>query len=156
MSDNLPKQVEQGPTVLNVPDNIVGVNPYSVPMGIPMFPLYGYDNSQDLDKDYQYMQKLYPKTAKSIYSEVVKECYKLDYDGSFIFDEYPDKTSLNRVVDRIALNIQNVEAEAMTKVKSLSYYPRQNRNNLRDIISIILLNEIFNRRRRYRSRRRWY
>ncbi len=156
MIEDSPKPREQGYPHLNVASNTLGVNPYSVPMGIPMYPLYGYDNSQDLDKDFKYMQQLYPRIAKNIVEEVVKECNKLDYDGSFMYDEYPDKVSLDKIVDRISLNIQAVDEDDKTKVKSTSFYPRQRRNNLRDIVSIILLNEMFNRRRRYRSKRRWY
>ena len=131
-------------------------NPYNVPMGIPLLPLYGYDNSEDLDKDIEYMRHLYPNTAKLIQRAVEDECDKLEYDGSVMFDEYPDKTSLDRIIDRIYEKMKDMDEDDM-QIETKSFNPsRRRRNFLRDLITIVLLNEIFNRRRRYRSRRRWF
>jgi len=130
---------------------------YNVPMGIPLLPLYGYDNSADLDRDVEYMKQLYPNTAKKIQSEIDNECDLLEYDGSVMFDEYPDKESLDKIVDRIYEKVGDNEEESQIEMNSFRDFPRRRRqNHLRDIISLILLNEIFNRRRRHRSRRRWF
>jgi hypothetical protein len=132
-------------------------NSYTAPMGVPMLPLYGYDNSMDLDRDAEYMKQLYPRTAKSIQSEIDDECDKMEYDGSMMFDEYPDKTYLDKIIDRIYDKVKTIEEEPQVEINSLYFYPpRRHQNYLRDIINIILLNEIFNRRRRYRGRRRWF
>jgi len=136
---------------------IPNASPYNVPMGIPLLPLYGYDNSADLDRDVEYMKQLYPNTAKKIQSEIDNECDQLEYDGSVMFDEYPDKESLEKIVDRIYEKIGDNEEASQLEMNSFRDYPRRRRqNHLRDIISLILLNEIFNRRRRHRSRRRWF
>jgi hypothetical protein len=132
-------------------------NSYSAPMGIPMFPLYGYDNSMDLDRDMEYMKQLYPRTAKSIQAEVEDECDKMEYDGSMMFDEYPDSTSIERIVDRIYDRVKNLDEEPPVEMYSLNFFPiRRHRDHFRDIISLIFLNELFHRRRRHRSRRRWF
>jgi hypothetical protein len=132
-------------------------NPYNVPMGIPMFPLYGYDNSADLDHDLEYMKQLYPKTAKAIQKEIDNECDKIEYDGSMMFDEYPDKESLDKLIDRVYDRIKQIEDEPQVEINSLYFYPpRRNTNYLRDIVSLLFLSEIFNRRRRHRGRKRWY
>jgi hypothetical protein len=132
-------------------------NSYAAPMGVPMLPLYGYDNSMDLDRDVEYMKQLYPRTAKSIQSEIDDECDKMEYDGSMMFDEYPDKTYLDKIIDRIYDKVRTIEEEPQVEINSLYFFPpRHQQNHLRDIINIILLNEIFNRRRRHRSRRRWF
>jgi hypothetical protein len=131
-------------------------NPYSVPMGIPLLPIYGYDNSAELDRDIEHMKRLYPRIVRSIEPYVKDECDKLEYDGSIMFDEYPDQVTIDRIVDRIYENTKHLQDES--EVESQQYiYPRRNRrDNFRDIITIILLNEFLNRRRRYRSRRRWF
>ena len=132
-------------------------NAYQVPMGIPLFPLYGYDNSTDLDRDLEYMKQLYPKTARTIQKEIEDECDKMEYDGSMMFDEYPDKEYLDKLTDHIYDRIKKVEDEPQVEMNSLYFYPpRRNSNYLRDMVSLLLLSEIFNRRRRYRSRRRWF
>ncbi len=133
-------------------------NPYGVPMGVPLYPLYGYDNSADLDKDLDYMKELYPNTAKVILKEISKECDSMDYDGSCIYDEYPDRVTLEKIVDRIYDKVKDMEQEEpKVEANSLYFYPpRRRRDNLRDLVTLVLLSEMFNRRRRYRSRKRWY
>jgi len=133
-------------------------NPYNTPMGVPMFPLYGYDNSEDLDKDLEYIKQLYPSTVRSIQNEVDEECDKMEYDGSTMFDEYPDKTYIEKITDRIYEKVNDNEERPQLEAKSIDYgyYPRRRPNRLRDLIQILLLNELFNRRRRYRSRKRWF
>ena len=132
-------------------------NPYNVPMGIPLFPLYGYDNSADLDHDMEYMKQLYPKTARAIQKEIDNECDKMEFDGSIMFDEYPDKEYLDRLVDQVYERIKQLDEEPQVEMNSLYFYPpKRNPNYLRDIVSLLLLSEIFNRRRRYRGRKRWF
>jgi hypothetical protein len=131
--------------------------PFGNPMGVPRFPLYGYDNCADLDRDADYMKHLYPRSAKSIQSEIDKECDHMEYDGSVMFDEYPDKIHLERIVDRIYDKVKDMNEEPQMEAQSLYLYPPVRRDDyLRDLISILLLNEIFNRRRHYRGRKRWY
>jgi hypothetical protein len=132
-------------------------NPYGAPMGIPLYPLYGYDNSSDLDRDAEYMKQLYPNLAKAIQSAVDNECDQMEYDGSLMFDEYPDKVSLDRIIDRIYEQFRDTDEEPRAEIQSLYFYPPvRSGNHLRDIVSLLLLSEIFNRRRRYRSRRFWF
>ena len=133
-----------------------GNTPYNVPMGIPLYPMYGYDNSEDLDKDLEYMKQLYPNTAKNIQKEMTNECDRLEYDGSFMYDEYPDKTSMDKIIDRVYEKVKDVEEEPQLETNSISFFPRRRSNFLRDIVTLVFLNELFNRRRRHRSRSRWF
>ena len=163
---------------------VTDTNPYRVPMGVPMMPLYGYDNCEDADKDWDYMKQLYPVVAKKLLVDIEDECDKLEYDGSCMFDEYPDRVYLGRIVDRIyskysymeddSVNSESIPAAksdddtASKSVKSNQFdidwdYRRDRRDNrgrrprwVRDLIEILLFNEILNRRRRYRGRRRWF
>ena len=138
-----------------MPNPMLMSHPSNSYLGIPILPLYGYDNSTELDQDVNYIKQLYPTTVRSIQKEVEDECDKLEYDGSFIYDEYPDKASIDRVIDRIYERIRDVEDEPV-EASHINHRSRGRRNNVRDIISLILLNELLNRRRHYRSRRRWF
>jgi hypothetical protein len=103
------------------------------------------------------MKQLYPKTARIIQKEIEDECDKMEYDGSMMFDEYPDREYLEKITDRIYDRIKDMVDEPEVEANSVYFYPpRRRRNHLRDIVSLILLNELLNRRRRYRSRRRWF
>ena len=129
--------------------------PYNTPMGIPLVPLYGYDNCEDSDQDIAYFKQLYPSTARRIQNEAENECDKLEFDGSIMFDEYPDRVALDRIIDRIYDKIKDMDESPQVEINSFYMAPRR-QSLLRDLINIVVLNEIFNRRRRYRSRRRWF
>ena len=75
---------------------------------IPTQPFYGYDNSEELDKDVDYMKSLYSRTLKTIQKEVNEECDKLEYSGSFMFDTFPDQVHLGTVIDTIYNRLQNM------------------------------------------------
>ncbi len=130
--------------------------PYNTPMGVPLYPLYGYDNCEDSDRDMNYFKQLYPNSARQIQNEINNECDKLEYDGSVMFDEYPDKITLDKIIDRIYEKVRDMDEAPHVEAKSIYNPPRRRQNLLRDFVNIILLNELFNRRRRYRSRRRWF
>lgn len=154
------------------------VSPTAPAYGVPMFPLYGYDNSDDLDEDLIYMKSIYPQVIQIIQSEVEEECDKLEYDGSCMFDECPDKNHLGAVVNVIFKRVEhldqenaNLQAEQMgpfvppfiygrcygINCPRVPYNHQDGRPNwMRNVIEILLFNEMMNRRRRYRSRRRWY
>ena len=121
-----------------------------------MMPLYGYDNSADIEKDLNYLKQLYPKSVLSIQVKVMSECDKLEYDGSFMFDEYPDKLSIEKIIDRIFDQIKDMETNTTVKANGYGYHPRPCNPCIRDIVAVLLLNEFCNRRRRYRCRRRCY
>ena len=52
--------------------------------------------------DRKYMQSLYMPMSKEILSYVREECDKQEYEGSFIYDEVPDRQRLFDEADRIA------------------------------------------------------
>ncbi len=69
--------------------------------GIPKFPLFGYDNAEDMDADVEYIKRIYPPSVRRVLKEVEDQCDKLEYDGSCMFDELPDCVHLGTLVDRI-------------------------------------------------------
>ncbi len=132
-------------------------NPYVAPTGVPLFPLYGYDNTHDSEKDVLYLRHLYPRTAKLVQLEVDNEADHMEYDGSMMFDENPDKVSVEMIVDRIYDKIKDSVEESKVEAESIYLFtPDNTRNYLHDLVYVMFLNEMFNRRRRYRGRKRWY
>lgn len=147
-------------------------------MELPEFTLYGYDDCEEEDKDYEYIRFMYPKVGKRIQKEIDEECDKLEYDGSVMFDEYPDRVRLGIIVNDIykrlsdlddrgeELEAENIEiARRGTNdcqdgrcphwpLEKPHHYGRE--NWLKDLVEIMLFNEMVNRRRRRRNRRRIY
>ena len=139
---------------------------YHSPVGVSLMPIYGYDNYEDSEKDYDYIRQLFPVTAKKILATISDECDKLEYEGSCMFDEYPDRIYLGRIIDSIYdrtkyLFEDTIQAAAFgqgannsNSLKIQSHFNQSNPH--KDMIEILFFHEILSRRRRYRGRRCWY
>lgn len=88
-----------------------------------------YLEELEYERDMQKLKDLYPKEVKSIQALVEEECDKMEYEGSLMFDEYPDKLMLRQIVNRIydgatgsQMNIQGFEA---SPYEAEQYEPEQ-------------------------------
>lgn len=64
-------------------------------MTYPM-PLF-YQEQDTVTRDLEYLQEMYPVEAKK-YQKVIAEILdRLDYEGSMLYDEYPDKWQIYRL-----------------------------------------------------------
>ncbi len=133
-------------------------------MSYPMQNLYLTE--MEYEKDMDRMKELYPREVKRILEYVEDECDKMEYEGSLMFDEYPDRLMLEMVVDRIHQKVVDetgdVEVEqyrgetAFVENRPPSpHRPGQN-DHLRNLIGVILNNEMYRRRCRHRRCRRWW
>ena len=116
---------------------------YDVPrmpfyMSYPMQNLYLTE--MEYEKDMERMKELYPKEVTRILEAVEEECDKMEYEGSLMFDEYPDRFMTERIVEHIYEEISSGE-----KDKEL----------ICSLIGVILSNEMYRRRCRHRRCRRW-
>ncbi|HHU72351.1 MAG TPA: hypothetical protein GXZ21_10020 [Clostridiales bacterium] len=140
----------------NRPNRIYVANNSTYPMPSRSNTMASYQHDYyDLDMDIVNIKRLYPSTVRSLEPFINEECDKLDYEGSFMFDENPDKVSVERIVDRIYERTNPLDDEPELEA-SYMIGRRRRRDNRRDIITIILLNEFLNRRRRRRNRRPYY
>ena len=60
--------------------------PFYMTYANPM--LLGGERMQE--KEFEMMKSHYPETAKRIQEKVEEECQLLDYEGSWLYDEYPE------------------------------------------------------------------
>ena len=60
-----------------------------------------YMTEMEYERDMERMKELYPEEAKRIQKLVEEECDKMEYEGSMMFDEYPDRVTLKVICDRI-------------------------------------------------------
>ena len=62
---------------------------------IPLFParfdMNSWEQEQMQEREARLMKSFFPQTAAKVQSLVEKECDRLEYDGSMLYDEYPDK-----------------------------------------------------------------
>lgn len=150
-------------------------NQFDVPkmpfyMSYPMQNLYLTE--MEYEKDMDRMKELYPRDVKRILEYVEDECDKMEYEGSLMFDEYPDRLMLEMVVDRIYQKASDhgndVEAEQLWGGPPPGHRPPppppghrpppppRPGDHMRNLIGVLLNNEMYRRRCRHRRCRRWW
>ena len=99
------------------------------------------------DRDIDYVKEMYPLTFSRIQELVEFESDRQEFAGSMMFDDYPDKLGVLQIVNRIFAKIKQEESECTEGDKCTKYPDDQ---WLKDIIMVLLLNEMYRRRRRKR------
>ena len=132
-------------------------------MAYPM-DLKEYGEEKRDRRDVEYMKSMYPMSAKKILPYVEEECDRMDYEGSMIYDEYPDRLLLylmaGRIYDRmkegekkeIAMEIEKEQVET----QELKRKKKDREETLMDLVQILLYQEIVQRRCRHRRNCRHY
>lgn len=93
-------------------------------------------------RDLEYLQQMYPKQAKELQKRIVTILDKMDYEGSLLYDEYPDKWQLYRLVESI-VEILKREEEESELPQNIS---EEKWEWIRDMVQIVLYYEIYKRR----------
>lgn len=86
-------------------------------------------------KDYNYIKELYPSWLYSVADIIEEYVDRYEFDGSAIYNEYPDKLTINSMAEDIFY--------------WLGYDSDDTSNLVLDIIKLMLCNEIYLRRRRH-------
>ncbi len=107
------------------------------------------------DRDMQRMKELYPTEARWLQEYVEDECDRLEYDGSLMFDEYPDRLMLHRICERIYDRAAREKLKAQHCEKCSPQGPPPRDMAMRNLIEVLLYNEMYKRRCRYRRCRGW-
>ena len=66
-----------------------------------------YGGEQIQEQEFALMQSYYPEAADRIREKVEKECRLLDYEGSRLYDEYPDKFMLYQLCRQIRAQVES-------------------------------------------------
>ena len=111
-------------------------------MAYPM-PL-AYDDERVERMDLEYMKSLYPALAKRILPYIEEECDRMEYGNSVIYDEYPDRLQLRMMCGRIYENVRKNEERYLEIEKDAQ---------LKDLIELMLYQELYNQRGRNRRTR---
>ena len=96
------------------------------------------------EKEFALMKSYYPETARKIQERVEEECQLLDYGGSRIYDEYPDRLMMRLLGSGI---LRSLEKEMAAQEIPSGF--------LEDLVQVLLYQEI-SRRRCRRKRCRGY
>jgi hypothetical protein len=117
------------------------------------------------EKERQKLNDMYPEVARRIQEHVEEVCDKMEYDGSLMFDETPDRLMLRHICISIYERVKeyyDMEEEVLEtdEMLAMNFVPRRRRrqnNFVENIIEVMLFNEIYRRRCRRRNcyRRYW-
>lgn len=122
------------------------ISPYPGNVPLPFFmahPGYlGADREKALLQDLEYLQQTYPNEVKRYMRKVAEILDKFDYEGSMIYDEYPDRYCIQRLAGTIVQILkreeQNLPEEERTSEDKWSL--------LEEMMQVLLCNEIYKRR----------
>lgn len=102
-----------------------------------------FDGERVQEKEFSLLKSYYPDMAKRIQEKVEAECELMDYEGSRLYDEYPDPLMLRQFCSRIR---RELEPEIQSQEVSDRF--------LGELIEVLVYQEISRRRcRRHRCRR---
>ncbi len=72
--------------------------PFYMVYPLPMY----YQPEDSVTRDLEYLQQMYPVQAKKYQKLIARVLDRIDYEGSMIYDEYPDKWQIYRLTQMIA------------------------------------------------------
>lgn len=127
-------------------------------MAYPM-PLQ-YDDRIE-QRDFEYMKSMYPDTAKRVLPYVEDECDRMAYEGSVVYDEYPDQLQIRMMCSRVyekVKDLDGIDAEEVQMEAQQNRGGRRRREDwLKDMVQIMVYQELFRRRCDHRRcQRRFY
>lgn len=156
---------------------------------MPFYMTYPMQNvfleEAEYERDMERMKRMYPQEVRTIQEYVEEECDKLEYEGSMMFDEYPDRLMLRRICASIYQKVaapndyeeeqyENVETEELRMVRGgrppqgpppfgpppggrpPQGPPPGSDSGLQNLIEVLLYNEMYQRRCRHKRCRRWW
>ena len=101
--------------------------PFYAAQGNPVF----YNEEREQEREFDLMKADYPDTARKIQEKAEMQCQLLDYEGSRLYDEYPDREFLYRELSKV--RERHPEETAGEKEEQ-------------DLLQVMLVNEIYRRR----------
>lgn len=112
--------------------------PFYMTYPLPMF----YQQEDTVIRDLEYLQQMYPTEAKKYQKLIAGILDKIDYEGSMIYDEYPDRWQLYKlsgeILERIKREEMQENPEAQTSEEKWKW--------LGDLVQILLFYEVYKRR----------
>jgi len=151
-------------------DNLFNKTPFY--MTYPMQNLYLTE--MEYEKDMERMKELYPSEVRQLQQMVERRCDEMEYDGSRMYDENPDRYMLEREAQRLLEQFLRENPQygnlsprpvsppppprPMPRDEDLSaqQYGRGDNRWLRSLIGILFHDEIYRRRCRQRRCSRWW
>ena len=116
--------------------------------------IFNYDSSNRKKEDDAYVLFLLQPNARIIKELVDEILDRIEYEGSIIFHEYPDKNELLKIIEQVYSSPQfpdntsnNIPDATQNNISSMQTHNIS--PDLRSLVETIFIYEMLNRRRRY-------
>ena len=101
--------------------------------------LIPFQQEQDQERELQVMKSYYSPKVLEIQQKVECECDRMEYDGSMMFDEYPDKFMVEHICRKIEKELDEEGRENLISDEYQEEWKRYGKD--RDLIGVLLFNE---------------
>ena len=133
-----------------IPNRLTGATRMFYEKPNPYFMAYPFgdtwEQEQRQEREARLMKSFYPKTTSRVQDAVERECDRMEYEGSMMYDEYPDKFMMEQICKRIEEEVMDSEIDMQEK-----------RNPwLSDLVRVMFFNEMYRRRCRHQRCRRYF
>ena len=88
--------------------NQTRILPFYMAYPLPMY----YQQEDSVTRDLEYLQQMYPAQARKYQKIIAETLDHIDYEGSMIYDEYPDKWQIYRLTEIIMDKINKLEGDS--------------------------------------------
>ena len=111
-----------------------------------------YLTEMEYEKDMERMKELYPREVLQLQQMVERRCDEMEYEGSRMYDENPDRYMLEREAQSLL-----EEFLRQNPPLTMQQYGREREHRwLRSLIGILFHDEMYRRRCRHRRCSRWW
>lgn len=118
--------------------------------------LFSDMEEKEQEKDLRRMRSFYSQRAKKIQERVEQECDRMEYEGSMMYDEYPDKFMMEHLCRKIEREMMQEDNMGKNDYMEMQQ-DFQKSGELRDLIGVLLFDEMYRRRCRHRKcHKMWY
>lgn len=101
-----------------------------------------YPGNGDVVRDLEYFQQIYPTQVRRYQQKVSQILDRMDYEGSMIYDEYPDRFGLMRLSESM---LEIIKQEERSRDENLVDTPEK-WEWVEALIFVLLNNEVYKRR----------
>ena len=115
-----------------------------------------YEQERYARQDMRRFQASYPENAAVIQCYVEDACDRMDYEGSRMYDECPDRYMLRRTCASIYKRIKKDSEKLSLEAGSSRKCGNLPKETLEELIEVLFYNEIYRRRCRRRQGKNFY
>ena len=115
---------------------------------VPFYMAYplpvNYQDEQEMVRDMEYLQSQHSMEIRQLRKHIADTINIMDYEGSMIYDEYPDRFSMERQSKMISENLKKTYEDD----ESCAFHKMLFCDGFEDIVRLLVYDEILKRRHR--------